>query len=75
MNRRNVMPFSTNLYEFRANNLRIISGFHNHNHSYNHNHNRTFYSVFSTLFLMYFSCCPLLVMGSCCLFLILKMFW
>ena len=31
--------------------------------------------VFSTLFLMYFSCCLLLVMGSCCLFLILKMFW
>ena len=36
---------------------------------------RTFYSVFSTLFLMYFSCCLLLVMGSCCLFLIFKMFW
>ena len=37
--------------------------------------NRRFYSVFSTVFLMYFSCCLLLVMGSCCLFLILKMFW
>ena len=36
---------------------------------------RRVYSVFSTLFLMYFSCCLLLVMGSCCLFLILKMFW
>ena len=36
---------------------------------------RTFYSVLSTMFLMYFSCCLLLVMGSCCLFSILKMFW
>ena len=37
--------------------------------------NTKFYSVFSTLCLMYFSCCLLLVPGSCCLFLILKMFW
>ena len=36
---------------------------------------RRFYSVFSGLFSMYFSCCLLLVMGSCCLFLILKVFW
>ena len=36
---------------------------------------RMFYSVFSTLFVMYFSCCLLLVMASCCVFLILKMFW
>ena len=36
---------------------------------------RKFYSVFSTLFLMYFSCCLLLVMGACWLFLILKLFW
>ena len=36
---------------------------------------RKFYSVFSTVFLMYFSCCLLLVMGSCYLCLILKMFW
>ena len=36
---------------------------------------RRFNSVFSTLFLMYFSCCLLLVMGSCCLLLIWKMFW
>ena len=36
---------------------------------------RYFDSVFSTVFLMYFSCCLLLLMGSCCLCLILKMFW
>ena len=36
---------------------------------------RKLYSVFSTVFLMYFSYCLLLVMGLCCLFLILKMFW
>ena len=35
---------------------------------------RKFYSVFSTSFLMYFSCGLLLVMGFCCLFLILKYF-
>ena len=32
------MPFSTNLYEFQANNLQTSSSFHNHNHSYNHNY-------------------------------------
>ena len=36
---------------------------------------RKSYSVCSTLFLIYFSRCLLLVMGSCCLILILKMFW
>ena len=36
---------------------------------------RNFYSVFSTLFLIYFSCCLPLVNVSFCLFLILKMFW
>ena len=36
---------------------------------------RKLYSVFRTVFLMYFSCCLLLGMGSCCLFLILKMGW
>ena len=41
MNCRNVMPFSADSYEFRANNLRITSSFHNHNHSYNHNHNHS----------------------------------
>ena len=34
----------------------------------------TYLPTFSTLFLMYFSCCLLLVMGSCCLYLILKKF-
>ena len=41
MNYRNVMPFSTYLYEFRVNNLRITSSFNNNNHSYNHNHNHS----------------------------------
>ena len=39
MNSRNVMPFSTNLYKFQANNLQTTFSFHNQNHS--HNHNRT----------------------------------
>ena len=34
---------------------------------------RRFYSVFSTVLLMYFSCCLLMVMGSCSLFWIFKM--
>ena len=41
MNCRNVMSFSTSLHEFRVNNLRITSSFHNNNHSYNHNHNHS----------------------------------
>ena len=36
---------------------------------------RKFYSVFSTVFLMCLSCCLLLVLGPCCLFLVMKMFY
>ena len=39
-----------------------------------HNPPRRLYSVFSTVSVMYLPCCFLLVIGSCCLFLIFKMF-